>query len=114
MAQEIFDKTCWSSANANRKNWLWMAFLGAILGFAIVSDSSWASEAASGDAYEFPLSLESYGDDKLVSVGAMIRHRIVHELFNLVAEIIFFCAIIHTFMASKLMSISHRRRHAHA
>ena len=65
----------WSPANANRKSWLWMAFLGAILGLAIISGSSWASEAASGDAHEFPLSLESYGDDNLDSVGATIRNR---------------------------------------
>jgi len=104
----------WSSAHANQKAWLWMAIVGAILSFAIIGGNTWASEAASGEPHEFPLSLESYGDDNLDGIGAKIQNRIEREPFNLIAALIFLCAIIHTFMASKFMSISDSRRHAHA
>ena len=81
------------------------------MGFAIVGSSSCASEAASGDAasgdaLEFPLRLESYGDENFDGIGAKLRNRIEHDPFNLVAAIIFLCAIIHTFMASKFMSVT--------
>ncbi len=91
-----------------------MAIVGAVLSFAIIGGNTWASEAATGEVHEFPLNLESYGDDNLDGIGAKIRNRIELEPFNLIAALIFLCAIIHTFMASKFMSISNDRRHAHA
>ena len=103
-----------SPNNASRKDWLWLAIVGAILSFAIIGGNTWASEAVPGEAHEFPLSLESYGDDNLDGIGAKIRNRIELEPFNFIATLIFLCAIIHTFMASKFMSISNSRRHAHA
>lgn len=106
--------TIWSPNYASRKGWLWIAIVGAILSFTIIGGNAWASEAASGEAHEFPLSLESYGDDNLDGIGAKIRNRIELEPFNFIATLIFLCAIIHTFMASKFMSISNSRRHAHA
>jgi len=73
------------------------------------------SEAVTGgDTHEFPLSLESYNDAHLESIPQILLHRIRTEPFNLIATIIFLCAIIHTFMASKLTTISHRRRKRHA
>ena len=68
----------------------------------------------SGDIHEFPLSLESYEDAHIESIPQILQHRIQKEPFNLIAAIIFLCAIIHTFMASKLTNISHRRRKRHA
>ena len=99
----------WSPNKVSRKGWLWLAILGAILSFTIIGGNAWASEAASGEVHEFPLSLESYGDDNLDGIGAKIRNRIELEPFNFIATLIFLCAIIHTFMASKFMSIAGMR-----
>ena len=111
---EGFNVTIWSPADTNRKAWPWLAIVGIILSFVAIGGNSWGAEGASGEVHEFPLSLESYGDENLDGVGAIIRNRVELEPFNLIAALIFFCAIIHTFMASKFTSISHRRRSAQA
>ena len=54
-----------------------------------------ASGAVGGG--NFPPSLESYGDGHLESLAEVLSHRIAAEPFNLVATIIFVCAIIHAF-----------------
>ena len=64
-------------------------------------------------SHNFPPSLESYNDADFESITQILKHRIEKEPFNLVATIIFLCAIIHTFMASKFTDISHRLHHAH-
>lgn len=106
--------TIWFPNYANRKDWLCLVIVAAILSFTIIGGNTWASEIATGESIEFPLNLESYGDDNLDGIGAKIRNRIELEPFNLIATLIFLCAIIHTFMASKFMSISNSRRHVHA
>lgn len=106
--------TIWFPIYANRKDWLCLVIVAAILSFTIIGGNTWASEIATGESIEFPLNLESYGDDNLDGIGAKIRNRIELEPFNLIATLIFLCAIIHTFMASKFMSISNSRRHVHA
>jgi hypothetical protein len=67
-----------------------------------------------GVTHEFPPSLESYDDAQLENIPQILRHRIRKEPFNLIATIIFLLAVIHTFMASKLMTISHQRQRRHA
>jgi len=71
-------------------------------------------EVTHGVAHEFPPSLASYDDAHLESIPQILQHRIRKEPFNLIATIIFLLAVIHTFMASKLMTISHRRQQRHA
>jgi len=61
----------------------------------------------------FPRSLESYNDTHLGSVIDVLSVRVREEPFNLVATLIFLAAIIHTFMAGKFMSLSHKWRHEH-
>ena len=65
-------------------------------------------------APQFPRSLESYQDGHLKSIIGILGHRIREEPFNLVATLIFFCAIIHTFLSSKFLAIAHRWNTAHA
>jgi len=79
-----------------------------------VAGSEHSDAVADGDTHEFPPSLASYDDAHLESIPKILKHRIRTEPFNLVATIIFLCAIIHTFLASKLTTISHRRRRRHA
>ena len=55
-----------------------------------------------------PRNLDSYNDAESTNVFAILQNRIKQEPFNLVATIIFLCAIIHTFMTSKFLAIAHR------
>jgi hypothetical protein len=70
------------------------------------------SAQAAGDATtghtNFPLPLESYNDYALPGVGAKLLHRIQAEPFNLVATLIFFGAIVHTFLAGKFLRVARR------
>lgn len=56
----------------------------------------------------FPTSLESYADAQVQGVGAKLLGRIQADPFNLVATLIFFAAIVHTFLAAKFRAVSHR------
>jgi len=68
--------------------------------------------AAEAPAAPFPPALDSYQDREL-SLGAKLRHRAAAEPLNLVATIIFGLAIIHTFLAPKIMHLAHRWRDEH-
>ena len=59
-----------------------------------------AAQESSDDAAGFPRSLESYNDKDVKGIGAILLNRIKQEPFNLVATLIFLCAIIHTFLTS--------------
>jgi hypothetical protein len=74
---------------------------------------SHAADPAAIDS-PFPRSLDSYNEAPLRGVLEIIIHRIQEEPFNLVATLIFFAAIIHTFMASTFMALSHKWHHEHA
>jgi len=65
------------------------------------------------DAPVFPPSLESYGDGEVGNIVSILGNRIRHEPFNLVASLIFLCAIIHTFLTGRFMVIAHRWTHNH-
>lgn len=53
-----------------------------------------------------PKALDYYNDSHLTSIISIIKHRIALEPFNLTATIIFFMAVIHTFMTSYFLKIS--------
>jgi hypothetical protein len=61
----------------------------------------------------FPTARDSYQDSGLESTNAQLLHRISLEPVNLVATLIYLCAIVQTFMASKFMAMSHARGQAH-
>lgn len=63
-------------------------------------------------AGQFPPALGSYADAE-ASLAEKLRQRIAAEPLNLVATIIFFLAIIHTFLAPKIMHLAHRWRDEH-
>ena len=50
---------------------------------------------------EFPLHIHSYGDAQITDLWNILKHRVEVNPFNLIATLIFFCAIIHTFMATR-------------
>lgn len=84
-----------------------------ILGLVLTSGVAWASSPTGGTQTDFPPSLESYEDADLDSIPQILAHRVQLVPFNLVATLIFLCAIVHTFMASKFSAVSHRRRLEH-
>ncbi len=61
----------------------------------------------------FPPPLESYQDGHLDGIGAVLRHRIAAQPFNLVGSLIFLAAIIHTFATARFTALSHRWRAQH-
>ena len=73
------------------------------------------AHAAGGGASagDFPRALDSYHDSDVTGVMAILKGRIAQEPFNLVASLIFLCAIIHTFLAGKFMGIAHKWEHDH-
>jgi hypothetical protein len=72
-----------------------------------------AAAAPSANAAPFPRPLDSYADEGSVDVWSVLITRAFAEPFNLVATIIFLLAIIHTFLASKILGLSHRLQKNH-
>ena len=67
-----------------------------------------------GADLNFPPSLASYDDADFEGISQTLSHRVDTAPFNLVATLIFLCAIIHTFLTSKFLEISHSWAHHHA
>ncbi|AOY57741.1 MULTISPECIES: putative Na+/H+ antiporter [Desulfococcus] len=76
----------------------------------------WAASllsAAIAQEPAFPRNLTSYDDPVHDGITAVLKHRIAMEPFNLAATLIFFAAIIHTFLASKFTAIAHQWEREH-
>lgn len=87
---------------------------GLLLPIAALLSLGFPAFAAGGGTGDFPLPLDAYADPAGASLGEVLRHRITADPFNLVATLIFLLAIIHTFLATKLMHLAHRWRDEHA
>jgi len=61
----------------------------------------------------FPPTFTSYQDADMTSVGAILKNRISHTPFNLVATFIFLVAIVHTFLISKFLYYAHKWKAEH-
>jgi hypothetical protein len=61
----------------------------------------------------FPPPLESYQDDHLPDLAGKLAHRIRQEPFNLIATLIFFGAVLHTFAAGSFTKLAHRFQEEH-
>ncbi len=72
-----------------------------------------AAEKPINTAKAFPRSLESYNDVGVESIFAILKNRVKQEPFNLIATLIFLCAIIHTFLTSKFLAVAHKWEHEH-
>lgn len=57
--------------------------------------------------------VEKYKDPEGAGVGAILSNRISSNPFNLVASLIFLCAILHTFAAAKFLAAAHAIHHEH-
>ena len=60
---------------------------------------------------DFPKPLEDYHDDQIPRLVQKLIYRASVDPFNLVGTIIFFCAILHTFLTAKFMHIAHACQH---
>ena len=67
-----------------------------------------SARAADTPSTPFPRPAESYQDANIPGIGAKLWGRIVAEPFNIVATLIFFCAIVHTFLTSRFLVIAHK------
>ena len=86
--------------------------LVAACALALVGLSAGATLAADPPAADpFPRPLDTYEDTG--GIWETLKYRASEVPFNLVATIIFFLAIIHTFLTSRFLSIAHRFEHEH-
>ena len=88
-----------------------LSFLLGMIAIILICTPHLASSETHSDANAtvFPRPLDDYGDAGIEKISAKLMHRVREEPFNLVATVIFFLAILHTFMSSKLLGIAHRR-----
>jgi hypothetical protein len=77
------------------------------------SDTLPAASATPAERQAFPRSLESYGDGQWDNIPSILANRIKQEPFNLLAALIFFSAIVHTFLTGRFMAIAHRWEREH-
>jgi hypothetical protein len=73
--------------------------------------TSGLAEPSSEHVDSFPRAIESYKDHG--GIWTTLKGRIIAEPFNLVATLIFLLAIVHTFLTSKFLRISHRWAERH-
>ena len=72
-----------------------------------------AAEGAGSPGTQFPRALESYSSGAGDSLFATLAARVQADPFNLAATVIFFLAILHTFLAPFFLKWAHRVEHAH-
>lgn len=58
------------------------------------------------EAAELPFGSSTYNDSGIVGIWNILKNRVRVEPFNLIATIIFLCAVIHTFLAAKITSLA--------
>jgi Putative Na+/H+ antiporter len=63
--------------------------------------------AAPTSDQKFPLSSDSYQDESISTLSGKLFARIQQEPFNAAATIIFFIAIVHTFLVSRFQRLAH-------
>jgi hypothetical protein len=87
-----------------------MIFLGSVIfTHAVFAGGGHLSQ----EALSFPPALESYGDSGLSGILAILKYRAIKVPFNVLATLIFFLAIIHTFLTSKFLAVSHKWENEH-
>ena len=89
----------------------WLA--AAIVWGIVVAGAGLAPAAEAAHDFEFPTAIESYCDGAVPGIGAKLLGRIHQDPFNLVATLIFFGAIAHTFLVSRFRLVSRRYEREH-
>jgi Putative Na+/H+ antiporter len=85
------------------------------LSFAVLKTAvAPAAQPVPAHVADFPRSLNSYNDVAADGIWAVLKNRVKQEPYNLTATLIFFLAIVHSFMTGRFMAMAHRWEHAHA
>jgi hypothetical protein len=100
---------------ASGKSWAAMIrcsksiFVASALFLLLTAAQALATDIASANvpASSFPPPLESYGDAHLTGIWDVLVHRVHQEPFNLWVSLLFFAAVIHTFLTHKFIQLSH-------
>ena len=90
---------------------VWKIVLVLICGFGIlmsIHGDLLAAGPGTATSQTFPRGLDSYGDSEKDGIWAILVDRAQQEPFNIFATLIFFMAIVHTFLTGKFMVISHK------
>ena len=77
-----------------------------ILSFLLIGVAPTQAAEPAGDQ-KFPLSSDRYQDESIPTLSSKLLARIQQEPFNAVATIIFFIAIVHTFLVSRFQRLAH-------
>jgi len=72
----------------------------------VLSATSGFAEQPAEHGDSFPRDLQSY--EEVDGIWSTLKARVKAEPFNFVATLIFLLAIVHTFLTSKFLKISHR------
>ncbi|MCP4409173.1 MAG: hypothetical protein GY807_15730 [Gammaproteobacteria bacterium] len=88
-------------------------FLLFIVSVVINVGDAQGAQVTDSSVVNFPHDLQSYDDKAADGILEILKIRARQEPFNVLATLIFFCAIIHTFMTSRFLAISHRWEHQH-
>ena len=82
-----------------------------LLGAFFACSGNATAAAPPADLPPFPRPTDSYNDQAISDLWQRLAGRVAAEPFNLVATVIFFLAICHTFFASKFLSVAHDYEH---
>jgi hypothetical protein len=85
-----------------------------LLTITLLGASNLIAATAATPLETFPRSLDTYPGLDHASAWDVIRSRMQAEPFNVVATVLFFLAIAHTFMAPMFLRMAHRLRDRHA
>src|SRR5260221_14139492 len=85
---------------------IWLCIL--VTSWALCEDGKAAGLPSDETVQSFPTPLAQYDDSGIPNVIDRLIHRVEVEPFNLVATIIFFCAITHTFLTSLFTEAARR------
>jgi hypothetical protein len=78
-----------------------------LLLFCVLFAFAPAQAAPPASGQRFPLSSDSYHDESLPRISGKLLARVQQDPFNAVGTVIFFFAIVHTFLASRFQRIAH-------
>jgi len=92
-----------------KRFWLQVIFTALFLCAANV----FAAAEPPGETAVFPPPLESYHDGEVSSLIEVLKGRIAAQPFNLWATILFFCAVVHTFMTHQFLHWAHVLKDRH-
>jgi Putative Na+/H+ antiporter len=82
-----------------------------LLGALLACAGNAMAAAPQADLPPFPRPTDTYNDHAVPALWQRLAGRVAAEPFNLVATVIFFLAVIHTFLASKFLSVAHDYEH---